>query len=264
MQNPLVSIILPTYNGSKFIYKSIDSVLNQTYTNFELIIINDASTDKVESIILEYQKKENRIIYIKNEKNIERSKSKNKWVNLSRWDYIAFIDDDDIWIDKYKISKQIKFLEENQTYWLIWTNAICVDENNNKTGTIIVKNKDYEIKNNILITNQFIQSSVLIKKDIFLKAWWFTENLNLCEDYDLWLRIWYITKLYNLSDFCLNYMIRQNNTTAKNSIKMKLISIKLIWKYKKYYKNFYIAIITRLITFFIPINIIVKIKNILK
>jgi glycosyltransferase involved in cell wall biosynthesis len=78
MQNTLVSVILPTYNGSKYISKSIESILTQTYTNFELIIINDASIDNVEDIILDYQKKDNRIVYIKNDQNLERSKTKNK------------------------------------------------------------------------------------------------------------------------------------------------------------------------------------------
>jgi glycosyltransferase involved in cell wall biosynthesis len=70
MNDYLVSIILSTYNGSKFISESIDSVLLQTYKNFELIIINDASIDNVESIILDYQKKDDRIIYKKNKKNL--------------------------------------------------------------------------------------------------------------------------------------------------------------------------------------------------
>ena len=71
MQSPLVSVILSTYNGnSKWLSESIDSVLNQSYDNFEFIIINDASTNEIEKIILEYQKKENRIIYIKNQENL--------------------------------------------------------------------------------------------------------------------------------------------------------------------------------------------------
>jgi glycosyltransferase involved in cell wall biosynthesis len=76
---PLISIILPTYNGEKYIKDSIESVLNQSYKNFELIIINDASkTNKVEEIILNYQKKDKRVIYIKNEENLKLTKTLNK------------------------------------------------------------------------------------------------------------------------------------------------------------------------------------------
>jgi glycosyltransferase involved in cell wall biosynthesis len=79
MNNPLVSIILPTYNGnSKWISQAIDSVLNQTYTNRELIVINDASTNDIENTILEYTEKDKRIQYHKNDKNMERSYSKNR------------------------------------------------------------------------------------------------------------------------------------------------------------------------------------------
>ncbi len=263
MENKLISIILSTYNGSKYISKSIESVLNQSYKNFEFIIINDTSTDNVEDIILKYKDKDNRIIYVKNKKNLERSKSKNKWVSLAKWEYISFIDDDDIWSDENKLKKQIYFLNKHKDYWLIWTNAITINEENNITWKIIVKSTNYEIKNNILITNQFIQSSVLMKKKDFLKVWWFNEKINLCEDYDLWLKIWKITKIANLSDFSIKYLIRKNNTTSKNNLKMKLISIKLAYKNKQYYNNYYIALFIRLITFFIPINIITKIRKVI-
>lgn len=261
---PLISIILPTYNGSKYIANAINSVLAQSYTVFELIIINDASTDSVESIILKYKKNDNRIIYVKNDINLERSKSKNKWVKISKWKYITFLDDDDIWINKDKLKKQVDFLEKNTVYWIIWTNASCIDEYNNKIWEIIVKLDDDDIRSNILITNQFLQSSIMIKKDIFEKVWWFNEKMNLCEDYDLWLRILSVTKGCNLDIFGINYLIRKNSTTSKNLIKMKYTSLKLILKYKSKYPNFFIAILWKILTFFLPISSILKIISKIK
>jgi glycosyltransferase involved in cell wall biosynthesis len=77
---PMVSIILPTYNWrEEWIRKSIESVLNQTYKDFELIIINDASTNDIEKVIKEYEKKDDRIVYVKNEKNLKLTKTLNKW-----------------------------------------------------------------------------------------------------------------------------------------------------------------------------------------
>ncbi len=262
MKNTLISVILPTYNGSKYISKSIESVLIQTYNNFELIIINDASTDNVEDIIFNYQKKDTRIIYIKNKLNLEKSKSKNLGVKYSKWVYISFIDDDDIWSDNEKLKKQVNFLIQNKNYWLVWTNAITINENNEQVWKIIVKNNDKDIRNNLLITNQFVHSSILMKKNLFLKLWWFNNNMNLCEDYDLWLRVWKITKMYNLSHFTIKYLIRNSSTTWKNYKKMQIISINLALKYKNNYPNYYISIIIRLITFFMPIQLINKIKKI--
>ncbi len=101
-----ISIILSTYNGSRYIRESIESVLSQSYKNFEFIIINDCSSDRTEEIILQYQKKDKRIIYIKNETNLKLTESLNKWIRASKWEYIARIDDDDIWL-KNKLEKQV-------------------------------------------------------------------------------------------------------------------------------------------------------------
>ena len=217
MNKPLISVILTTFNWSKFVKSAIESVLNQSYANLEFIIINDASTDlEVENIILLFKNKDSRIVYIKNEINIERSSSKNKWVGISKGQYIAFIDDDDIWFDIYKLEKQTKLIQEKPKVGLIWTNAICINEEKKEIWKIILKKDDKSIRDNILLTNQFIQSSVLIKKDVFLSIWGFNEKMNLCEDYDLWLRAWKLTKMANLEDFCIQYMIRSTNTTNKN------------------------------------------------
>jgi predicted glycosyltransferase involved in capsule biosynthesis len=86
-----------------------------------------------------------------------------------------------------------------------------------------------------MLTNQMLQSSVLIKKEIFHKTEGYNPNMNLCEDYDLWLRIGQFTDFYNLSDTCISYMIRENNTTARNQKRMKKISLSLIIQYRKFY-----------------------------
>ncbi len=261
MKKDLVSIILCSYNGEKYISKAISSVLGQTYWYFELIIINDASIDSTEDIILSYKKNDTRIIYIKNKKNLEKSISKNKAIEKSKGKYIAFIDDDDSWHDINKLKKQMDFLKKNKKYWLVWTNAITVNENNNIIWKIIVKPTDQAIKNNILLTNQFIQSSVIIKKDIFLLIGWFNKRFNICEDYDLWLRAGQMTKMANIQDFTVRYMIRKTSTTWKNSYQMKKKSLELIKKYQDFYPYYYRAIIIRCFTFFIPLYIITRLRK---
>ncbi|MDD5376750.1 MAG: glycosyltransferase [Candidatus Gracilibacteria bacterium] len=262
MDTPLISIILPTYNGSRYIGEAIDSVLAQDYENFELIIINDASTDKkVEEIILQYQQSDNRIIYIKNEVNLERSTSKNKGANQAKGDYIAFIDDDDTWSNVRKLEKQIEVLTHFTQVGIVGTYATCIDENYVNIGNISTHNTDADIRNNLLLTNQFIQSSILIRKDIFQKVGGFNESMNLCEDYDLWLRVGKLTEMRNIDEYCTNYMIRISNTTSKNSIKMKKVSFSLALRYRKDYPRFATALFLRLFTFFVPISLIVRIKR---
>ena len=93
-KRPTVTVLMPAYNAEKFIRDSIDSVLSQTYSDFELLIINDGSTDKTEEIILSY--KDHRIVYVKNEVNLKLIKTLNKGIDLAKGKFIARIDSDDV------------------------------------------------------------------------------------------------------------------------------------------------------------------------
>ena len=108
MTNCLISIILPAYNAEKYLKEAIDSILAQTYTNFELIVINDGSTDKTEEIILSYQ--DSRIRYIKNEKNLKLIRTLNKGIGLAKGKYIARMDADDISLP-HRLKEEVEFME---------------------------------------------------------------------------------------------------------------------------------------------------------
>ena len=113
MKNPLVSILMPVYNSEKYLREAIKSILNQTFTNFELIIINDGSTDNSLKIIKSF--KDNRIKIIKNKGNLGLIKTLNKGIDLAQGKYIARMDADDIAMPK-RLEKQIAFFNENPDY----------------------------------------------------------------------------------------------------------------------------------------------------
>jgi hypothetical protein len=213
----------------------------------------------VESIILDYQKKDDRIIYKKNKKNLWLTQSLNKAIKLTKWVYIARIDDDDIWIED-KLEKQINFLDKNNDYWLIWTNAITIDKNQKINWKIIVKSNNKDIKNNLLISNQFIHSSILIRKNIFEKIWWlYNEKYNWAEDYELWLRVWIICKLHNLNEYLVKYRILDSSISNKNHLNQKILWLKISFKYCKYYNNCFISLIVNFIKLLIPQKLYKKI-----
>lgn len=107
----LVSIITPVYNAEKFLHDTINSVLEQDYKNWEMILVDDCSKDNSEKIIREYEKNDKRIKYIKLEKNVGAAKTRNLALEKAKGRYIAFLDSDDVW-KKNKLSKQIKFMED--------------------------------------------------------------------------------------------------------------------------------------------------------
>ena len=260
METPLISVIIATYNGARFLSETIDSVLVQDYPHFEIIIIDDASTDhRVGEIIDTYTTKDNRIRWFRNEKNRERSWSKNFWVSQAKGLYIAFVDDDDTW-GTTKLSKQIWVLLSEKDIWMVGTFARFVNESGEVLSeTNHLKTDILSIKNNILLSNQFIHSSVLLRKEIFQSVWGFREELSLCEDYELWLRILEKTGWKNIPEPLVNYRVRTSSTTAKNLYRMKYSSILFAWKYRSSFPRGFRSLCIRILLF--PFNTIFLMKT---
>lgn len=247
MIKPLVSIILPTYNGKReWISQTIDSVINQTYSDRELIIINDGSTNNIEETILEYTDKERRIRYFKNKRNMEKSYSKNKCILESRWKYIAIIDDDDIWSDYSKLQKQIEFLEENEDYGLCGCSVNIVNENWEFERKEIMREDNIAIKNTLLQFNQIAQSSAVIRKEILALSWLFLQSRALCEDAELRLRIGKYTKLHNLHSTSINYRRRGWSCSNRNQVKIQLYGLRAMIIHRSGYPNFLKWLVLRL------------------
>lgn len=137
MENSLVSIIMPSYNTAKYIGESIDSVIEQTYKNWELIIVDDCSTDNTDEVVAQYD--DSRIIYLKNEKNSGAAVSRNKALRVAKGEWIAFLDSDDLW-DTTKLEKQLKFMIDNG-YKFSCTGRDEIDEDSNSLGRITTSPK---------------------------------------------------------------------------------------------------------------------------
>lgn len=253
---PKISIILTVFNWEKYIYDTINSVLNQTFTNFELIIINDCSTDKSDNIIKSINDK--RIINIKNSENLNIVKSRNLWIIKSTWDYICFLDQDDLLVST-KLEKQNYFLDNNIDYGLVWCNIINIDENNYTIWNTYVPESDKIIRNRILRSSQFACWAVMFRRLLINKIWLLNEKYIKSDDYDLWLRIWTISKMYNLKEQLFKYRYHSNNTSNNSHKEMSIKSLKLSIKYRSFYPNFYKSIILWLWFIIIPNNISSKI-----
>lgn len=260
---PLVSIIMCTWNSDKYISEAINSVLNQTYGNWELIIINDASSDNTKDIISKYITANNEIIYLENKINLWVSISRNKWIELSKWKYIAILDSDDIWFPN-KLEKQIEFLEKNNDYWLVWTNVIRIDENGNSLWKFVKKETDTAIRKNLIFANQFCHSSILFRKSALDQVGFYDEKIPLSEDYDLFLRIWTVSKLYNIQEYLTKYRIHDSNISKTRKLHLKWIAYKFFFRYRKKYNAWCIDFVYATIVFLLPQNFIRYLSSILK
>lgn len=213
---PLVSIVMPVYNGSKFLRESIDSILSQTLTDFEFLIINDGSVDDSELIILSYH--DPRIKYVKNECNLGIVESLNKGVELSKGKYIARMDADDISLPT-RIEKQCLYLSQNPTIVACGSLAQSIDKDGKVIGKMIYPIGTEHIKATHLFNSSFIHPTMLFKSAI-LKTHRYESNYEYAEDYFLFSQLLATQTLVNLNEILLYYRVHQDNITANKSAKM--------------------------------------------
>lgn len=237
-----ISILLPTYNGEKYISKAIESVLSQSFSDWELIIINDASKDKTAELLEMFSKSDERVKIITNETNLRLPKSLNKALKIAEGQYIARIDDDDVWSDNKKLEKQVRFLGENPEYGLVGTKAKIVDTAGREIGESGTLNNYEKIKRNILSYNPFCHSSVLFRKKI-LNGNLYDEKLEYSEDWDMWLRIGLVSKFANLDFFGVNYLKRDGMSKNKTKKQQIYYHLRILLKYGFNYPKAIIALL---------------------
>jgi glycosyltransferase involved in cell wall biosynthesis len=213
MNKPKVSILMATYNNANYVTEAIQSILDQTFNDWEFIIVNDGSTDSTLETIKQIAKEDNRIIILNNESNSGVIKSLNKGLKVAKGEYVAKIDGDDVWTHREKLEKQVDFLENNLNYSLVGTWSRIVDRERKHLENMTGPSSDEDIRKIILKYNCFNHSSIVIRKSTLDKVGYYDENRNLCEDYELWLRIGKVAKIFNIPEFWVDYRVNPNSIT---------------------------------------------------
>lgn len=211
--NPKISVVMAVYNTEKFVWQAIESILHQSFSDFEMIIIDDASTDNSWGILQKFAKKDERIKIFQNKKNLWIAKTRQKLINLTNSDYIATMDSDDI-STVHRLEKSYNFLKQNYDYAVVSGNTEIIDEKNQILG---YRKYSEKIAKNILKKSPIAQWASMFRKKIFEEVNGYDEDLNFGEDYDLWCKMyskWY--KIKNLDNFLLKVRIRQWQTKIKN------------------------------------------------
>lgn len=194
---PLVSVIIPTYNKAQYLKKAVESVLNQTYKKIEVIVIDDGSTDNTAEIVKSFN--DPRIIYFWKE-NKGPAVARNTGIKKAKGKYIVFLDSDDLWL-KEKLETQIDFMEKNSEIGLLGTGCYEMTDKGKVIGKKIFPTSNEILQKDLIKYNPFIQSSIMTRKEIFDKVGlWYDEKFRESEDYDLWLRIAGNYKIANLPE----------------------------------------------------------------
>jgi len=250
MQPPKASVIIPSYNCQEFIGRAMRSVLNQTFQDFELIIVDDGSTDDTKEIIKEFIKKDKRIRYIYQENSGGPAKPMNTGILASRGEFVAFLDSDDEWLPE-KLEKQLKLFKNsfNENLGLVSCNCdILYTEKNSQKILGEYKTPNFPSRNKAfkkLLRDCFIfsESSIVTKKKVLDKVGLFDENASVkgFQDWELWLRIIKNYDFSSLSKPLLKYYFHEANYSIEK-IKNLRENIKffeyILNKHKKDYQKY--------------------------
>ncbi len=253
-----VSIIMPTYNRAHCIGRAIESIINQSFVNWELIIIDDASTDETQKVLNEWQARDARIIVIRNKINQypDISKTLNQGLAAARGKYIARIDDDDYWQSPEKLKKQISFLHNNPDYIIVGTGVVVIDGNGVERYRYLKNETDEAIRKSVLSANPFTHSSVVYLKDVARAVGGYEEPY--AEDWTLWLKLGMRGKLYNIPEYLIYYEMAGQNKSWQFQREQSKTILEIISRFRYNYPNFYRGYVLNCMAYwytFLPVSV---------
>lgn len=208
---PKVSVVMPAYNAEKYIGEAIDSILNQTFTDFEFIIINDGSTDRTEEIIQSYS--DSRIVYLRNEQNRGISDTLNRGLDTANGEYIARMDSDDISLSE-RLSKQVKYMDKHLEIGVLGVATIEFGEGIKKEEKQYCISDPKDAKAGLFFSTCLAHPTVMIRASVLNKNKLRYESAyDGMEDYLLWWKIAHYTELCVLDEALFKYRIHQKQVT---------------------------------------------------
>lgn len=242
---------MSVFNDHVFVKSAIESVRLQTFKDWEMIIVDDASTDETPNVIKNIKKEDKRIKSYRIRINKGAPMCLNKGIALSSGEFIARIDSDDIWTNKYKLEKQLQAIRNNPKLVFIGTWAKVIGINNNEIFCLNYPTDYLTIKDQMLKHNCFISSSILIQRNFFEKTRGYGTSGRYAEDYGLWMQLGRMGEFANIPKYMTGYRINPkgiSQTKYKGQINATLRLIKenrrfyphylqafLLWNLRKYY-----------------------------
>src|SRR3984893_8087593 len=213
MSSPTVSVVMSVFNGEEFLSETIDSVLNQSFRDFEFVIVDDGSTDATADILSKYVLRDGRIRVLRNGKK-GRAASLNLGISLANGKYVANPDADDLSIPG-RLEEQVAFMERNPEVGVLGGAFELIADSGDVIDIIRHPLEDSQIQSVILRYNPICHSSVILRKDIVLASGGYRSTFEPSEDYDLWLRMSERSRLANLQNVLVRYRVHANQLSVR-------------------------------------------------
>ncbi len=245
MEKNLISVQIVAYNAEKTLGKTLDSILAQHGVSYEIVFVNDASTDSTLDIARSYREANPGIPFtiLSNQTNLGITKSRNKALKASRGSYLAVIDSDDTWTSPDKLAKQLAFLEDNPTCTVVGTQMDIVLVDGTAAKRTEFSTDDAAIRSKMLMFNQFCHSSILMRN----VGQAYDESLYIWEDYDMLLALGKKGTLANLNESMVSYLFIPKKYSFSKKLRLIGAEFEIIKRHKKKYPNFWIGHFKRVV-----------------
>src|SRR3989344_4499750 len=268
-KKPLISVVMPAYNAQKYINSAIESILNQTFKNFELIIVNDCSTDNTINIVNSFIRKDARVKIINNKKRLNIAASLNKGINKASSNIIARMDADDISLPN-RLELQYKLINSSKNISVVGANIIVMDIDENEIAIRNYPDSSEKLKACLFRYSPFAHPVACFRRDIFNSVGGYNPKYSPTEDLDLWFRLGVKYKFGSVQKPLLKYRLYMGSSSNKSSRDLEILvfKIRLYGMTKLGYKPGFFDIVYNLLQFttlwFTPDIYRVKIYNFLR
>lgn len=223
---PLISVIMPVYNGEKYLVEAIESILTQTLTNFEFIIINDASTDKTAKILKKYVEKDPRIRVLTNKTNLNIAETRNRGIREAKTDIIVSMDADDVaFPDRFK--QQYEVIKANPKVAVVGGDIQIIDEGGNAVTYRSYKTTSKLLKRTMLRYSPFAQSATMLRKSYAEEFGLYNPKMSPSEDVDLWFRLGTKYDFASIPYPLLKYRVYMGSNSNKKLRKVEILTLLL-------------------------------------
>ena len=243
MAQPRVSILMLTYNRPQKIGGAIRSVLGQTFTDWELVIVQDGSNQETIELLKAWLEKEPRIRYFARGKVGSIADASNYGIEQARGEYVALLDDDDAWSDPNKLAMQVDFLDRNPEYAACGGGYVIVDQDGRELGRFLKPEHDAQIRSRALLANPLVNCASIFRRTINGELSLYDATLPGFADWDFWLMLGAKGKLYNFPLYVANYSLWPGGGSFQAIRTNARSALTVVLKHRRNYKGFWLALL---------------------
>lgn len=242
MRTPKVSVLMGAYNRAHFLDRAVEGLQKQSFEDWEMVITDDGSVDPTPEVAGAWPLKDPRIVYLRHDQNVGISVNYNRGFARTRGEYIAMLDDDDLWCDQDKLRKQVDFLDRNRDYTGCGGGLIVVWPDGRERYRYLKPESDAEIRKHMLFSNPMANSTTLFRRQAGEQVGWYDATMRYSGDRDFWLKIGLIGKLFNFPEYFSYYTMGDNNTSILHMRPHLKASLEIMKRYRSDYPGYPLAL----------------------